>query len=521
MTKREGRIMNSNETEFFREATIRICGSLQLEEALFNFFKYVSFFMPIDEIYIFYGKRVGTTHIYAYADHKHGELRNQELQFPQDVRDYINSNRFPPEVLDNKADGNFVSKYVLNLLGKSKVSQIYIRLFLGEKRLGGISFLANGWGRFKEEHMNLLKALREPISIAVANSRKFRELLKLRDALAEDNQFLKDELSLKTEREIIGADSGLKEVMDLVRTVAPSKSTILLIGETGVGKEVIASSIYKLSSCREGPFIKVDCGAIPETLIDSTLFGQEKGAFTGAHERVRGRFERADGGTIFLDEISELPLQAQTRLLRALQEHEIERVGGARPIKVNIRVICATNRNLWQMAHIGKFRNDLFFRINVFPIHIPPLRDRKEDIPILVQYFISKKMGARGNTRFPLVAPGEIDRLIGYQWPGNVRELENIVERALIVNDGGPLRFGDLAMKIEDQNIPYPINGETVNLNLDTNIAQHIKRVLQITNGKISGHGGAAELMGINPSTLRHRMRLLNISSARQNHSFR
>ena len=512
--------MRVAEAEFFKEATIRICGSLQLEEALFNLLTYVSALIPIDEIYVIYGTKIGTTRIYAYADHKGGELRKQEMQFPQNVLDIINTDRLPSEYLNNRPDDHFISKHLLRALGKSKVSHIYIRLFLGEKRLGGILFSADGWDRFNEEHVNLLKMLREPISIAVANSRKFRELVKLRDTLTDDNQFFKDELRSKSESEIIGANSGLKDVMDLVRMVAPSKSTALLIGETGVGKEIIASSIHNLSSCRTGPFIKVDCGAIPETLVDSTLFGQEKGAFTGSYQQVRGRFERADGGTIFLDEIGELPLQAQTRLLRVLQEHEIERVGGDRPVKVNIRLICATHRDLCQMSNVGKFRSDLFFRINVFPINIPPLRDRKDDIPSLVQYFILKKMRGKGQFKFPLLASGEIDRLISYEWPGNVRELENMVERSLIVNHGGTLRFGDLTMKIDDNNKPNIMIGEAANLNLNAITSLHVRRVLQMTNGKVAGHGGAAELMGINPSTLRHKMRILNIHSGRRNYVY-
>lgn len=511
--------MKLNDNEFFREATVRICGNLQLEKALFSFFKYISDFVPARETYIIHGTKIGTTRIYAFANHDGGKILKQELQFPPDVLQIINSDQLPPESMNNRPDGHFISKYLLQALRKTKVSLIYIRLFLDARRLGGIIFFADGWDRFNEEHLNLLKMLREPIAIAVANSRTYYETLKLKDSLADDNQFLKNELRSVSESEIIGADSGLKEVMGLVGMVSPSDSTTLLMGETGVGKEIIASAIHNLSNRRKGSFIKINCGAIPETLIDSVLFGQEKGAFTGAYREVRGRFERADGGTMFLDEIGDLPLQAQTRLLRVLQEHEIERIGGHIPIKVNIRLLCATNRNLMQLVHEGKFRKDLFFRVNVFPINIPPLRERKEDIPALVHYFILKKLRDKGQFRLPSLLPGEIDRLIDYHWPGNVRELENLVERALILNQDRPLRFGDLSMEKDYDHKPNIQMDDPANLKLDATAATHIQRVLKITHGKVAGCGGAAEILGINPSTLRHKMRKLNITSDRRNNA--
>ena len=221
------------------------------------------------------------------------------------------------------------------------------------------------------------------------------------------------------------------------------------MGETGVGKEVIANAIHNLSLRSNGPFIRVNCGAIPPTLMDSELFGHEKGAFTGALFQKRGRFERADGGTIFLDEIGELPLEAQVRLLRVLQEKEIERVGGTETIQVDIRVIAATHRNLDQMLAEGRFREDIYFRLRVFPIAIPPLRLRPEDIPVLVQHFIQKKCREMKTVKIPSLAPGALDRLMLYNWPGNVRELENAVERELIVNKGSLLSFDDLDAKLQ------------------------------------------------------------------------
>jgi transcriptional regulator with GAF, ATPase, and Fis domain len=249
--------------------------------------------------------------------------------------------------------------------------------------------------------------------------------------------------------------------------------------------------------------------------MDSELFGHEKGAFTGAHSQKRGRFERAHGGTIFLDEIGELPLDAQIRLLRVLQEKEIERVGGSKPIKVDIRTITATHRDLEAMVREGRFREDLYFRLQVFPITIPPLRERVGDIPALVHHFIRKKSREMKLSTTPTLAHGAIERLMSYQWPGNVRELENLVERALILSRGESLTFSDLHPPVpqETGQSPPSIENETMNLNLA--MARHIRRTLEMTGGKVEGREGAAELLGINPGTLRHRMRKLGIPFGR------
>jgi transcriptional regulator with GAF, ATPase, and Fis domain len=262
----------------------------------------------------------------------------------------------------------------------------------------------------------------------------------------------------------------------------------------------------------------VNCGAIPDTLLDSELFGHEKGAFTGAISRKRGRFERANKGTIFLDEIGELPPQAQVRLLRVLQTKEIERVGGATSIRVDVRIISATNRNLEEMVASGRFREDLWFRLNVFPIMIPPLRQREEDIPALVHHFIDRKSLELKLTERPVLAAGAIERLMAYDWPGNVRELENVVERALIQSRGGMLSFESLLAR----QVPGGPEGtrETgrnrVLRSLDEINAQHIRQALGMAGGKINGPGGAAQILGLNPNTLRARMNKLKIPYGRK-----
>ena len=298
---------------------------------------------------------------------------------------------------------------------------------------------------------------------------------------------------------------GLKDAMEMVRQVAPLDSPVLLRGETGVGKDVIANALHYSSPRQDGPFIKVNCGAIPETLLDSELFGHEKGSFTGAIARKRGCFERAHHGTIFLDEIGELPPAAQVRMLRVMQYKEIQRVGGSASIPVDIRIIAATHRNLEEMVRAERFREDLWFRLNVFPIVIPPLRSRKADIPALARHFLKRKSRELKLPASPTLAPGAIDRLMAYDWPGNVRELENVLERALILSKGEPLTFDrffssgqpDVAMTLPARrNRSQP---------LDEVVSTHIRRVLEETEGRIHGPGGAAEVLGMNPSTLRAR----------------
>jgi len=295
------------------------------------------------------------------------------------------------------------------------------------------------------------------------------------------------------------------------------------MGETGTGKEMIANAIHFSSRRKDSPFIKVNCGAIPDNLIDSELFGHEKGAFTGAISKKRGRFERADSGTIFFDEIGELPLQAQVRLLRVLQQHEIERVGGFQTIMVDVRIVAATHKNLEEMVRAGQFRADLWFRLNVFPIIIPPLRQRAIDIPALVDYFLEQKSIDLKIRKRPSLAPGAIEKLQAYDWPGNVRELQNIVERTLILNkmiaDGSRLAFDPLPTRSPPtENIALAEEDDGSIRPLDEVMANHIQKALDQANGKVEGKNGAASMLGINPATLRGRMKKLNIAYGRGSH---
>ncbi len=314
---------------------------------------------------------------------------------------------------------------------------------------------------------------------------------------------------------MVGAEVGLQETMGKIAQIAHLKNTILILGETGVGKEVVANEIHRQSTRRNEPFIKVDCGAIPENLIDSELFGHEKGAFTGAVKQKRGRFERAHKGTLFLDEIGELPPWAQVRLLRVLQTQEIERVGGSLPIKLDIRVITATHRDLHQMVKKGTFREDLWFRINAFPMIIPPLRQRKDDIPLLTRHFITKKSVELGLNGVPQIDPGAMERLTDHHWPGNVRELENVIERALIQHRHGPLFFNRVVQQSAVEEISIPLENEGKALTLDEVVKGYIKEVLAVTHGQINGEKGAAAILGVNPNTLRNRMKKLGVPFGR------
>ncbi len=502
--------MSVNENDFFRRATVQICSSLDIEVAMWRCIRFLKDFMPADEMYLhLYESSLGAFRTIAGATASEGRKMDRITPLPQEVRTRVS--QFTGMGVINQPELEPSFQFMLQYYGRPDTSALVRLLEVEGKKLGALVLLAQGKDRFSEEHGRLFSLLNEPFSVAVSNTLKHQEILRLKDLLADDNRYLHRELLRLSGDEIVGADFGLKGVMAMVRDVASLGSPVLLLGETGVGKDVIANAIHYSSPRKDGPFVKVNCGAIPETLLDSELFGHEKGAFTGAISQRRGRFERANGGTIFLDEIAELPPQAQVRMLRVLQYKEIERVGGADSISVDIRLIAATNRDLEEMVKAKQFREDLWFRLNVFPIRIPPLSERKEDIPALVYHFIKRKSCEMKLPAPPPLADGVIDRLVAYHWPGNVRELENVIERALILSKGQPLSFDDLAGKNPKGTPQIHIEGQEAPLKLDEVTSQHIRRVLEMAGGKVHGKGGAAEVLGINPSTLRNRMNQLGI----------
>jgi formate hydrogenlyase transcriptional activator len=343
----------------------------------------------------------------------------------------------------------------------------------------------------------------------------YREIKRLKDRLQAENRYLQQEVARQFNfGEIIGQSDALAQVKVRIEQVAPMNATVLLLGETGTGKGVVARALHSSSARKGRPMITVNCTTLPASLVESELFGREKGAFTGAHERLIGRFELADGGTIFLDEIGEMPLELQSKLLRVIQDGEFERLGGGRTLKTDVRIIAATNRNLEHEIRTGGFREDLYYRLNVFPITMPPLRERREDIPLLVDHFLAKfnKKIGRNITSVPKET---LSALRDYHWPGNVRELESVIERAVITSQGNTLqlldRFESFREREGSELQSDPVAREEVRALADLE-HDHIVGVLQKTGWRIEGKNGAAGILGINASTLRARMRKFGIT---------
>jgi formate hydrogenlyase transcriptional activator len=375
--------------------------------------------------------------------------------------------------------------------------------------LGTLNVASFRTDAFSDDDLELLAQVAGQIAIAIENVLAYCENEELKNKLAEEKLHLEDEIRTALHfEEIVGNSPALKEVLRQVETVAPTTSTVLLLGETGTGKERIARAIHSLSPRKENSFVKINCSAIPAGLLESELFGHEKGAFTGAIAQRLGRFELAHHGTIFLDEIGDVPLELQPKLLRVLQEQEFERLGGTRSIRVDVRVIAATNRDLSAMVHARQFRNDLFYRLNVFPIVMPPLRDRAEDIPALVRYF-AQNYSRRMKKTIDAVPTEAMEALIRYSWPGNIRELENYIERAVILSPGTILKLNTAELLAASD------SGSRKSVStLAEAEKQHILRALDESHWVIGGPGGAARRLGLKRTTLQSRMAKLRIAKS-------
>jgi formate hydrogenlyase transcriptional activator len=365
--------------------------------------------------------------------------------------------------------------------------------------------------------IEFLTQIANQVAIAVENALAFGEIRELKDKLAQEKLYLEDEIRSEMNfAQMVGNSASLRKVLKLVETVAPTDSTVLIYGETGTGKELIARAIHDLSPRRSKPFVKLNCAAIPTGLLESELFGHEKGAFTGAIAQRIGRFEVANGGTIFLDEIGEVPLELQTKLLRVLQEREFERLGSSRTLRTDARLIAATNRDLDAMVSEQKFRSDLFFRLNVFPVHVPPLREREGDIPLLVKHF-AQQFSRRMNRVIDTIPSATMDALCRYHWPGNIRELQNVIERAVIVSTGPALNIdvGDLKFSKTDPLAEKPATSKSANGALHNVLEeterQQILKALNQCNWVVAGSNGAATHLGMKRSTLQQRIRKLGI----------
>ncbi len=392
---------------------------------------------------------------------------------------------------------------------------------------GILILVARRGAHFEKRHIPMVSALREPFATALENDQRVRDLASLREAAEADKLTLLNRLGRADVADsVVGADAGLKPVMARVDLVARSDVPVLILGETGSGKEVVARAIHQRSPRARGPFLRVNCGAIPSELIDSELFGHERGSFTGAVEQRKGWFERADTGTLFLDEIGELPPAAQVRFLRILQDGAFERVGGHTTISVNVRIVAATHRDLRAMIRDGRFREDLWYRIAVFPIDLPPLRARPEDIPALAAHF-ALRASKRFGTPAILPTPEDTRLLMAYDWPGNARELGAVMERAVILGDGHRLdvvhALGNVQPSSGQRAAPPILSAPPGRLSpstpdvlpLDAAMAAHIESALRHAAGRIEGRRGAAALLRINPHTLRARMRKLGIDWAK------
>ncbi len=411
-----------------------------------------------------------------------------------------------PVVLNQINLGPYAKETVRHLTDKQMLSGCWVPLINRGQTLGTLMVASRMESAFTQREAGMLGQIAGQIAMAVNNGLAFRQIADLRDKLSQEKKYLEDELNMEHRFEdIVGESTGLKHVLQDIETVAPTDATVLIQGETGTGKELLARAIHRLSPRRERTFIKLNCAAIPAGLLESELFGHEKGAFTGAIARRMGRLELAHEGTLFLDEIGELPLDLQPKLLRALQEREIERLGGTQNIRVDVRLIAATNRDLEKMVAEKQFRSDLYYRLKVFPVVSPPLRDRRSDIPMLVRHFVDKHSRRMGKT-IESIPEESMKALTGWKWPGNIRELENFIERAVILTRSSVLHvpLAELA-NTETDAVPE------VDSNLEAAEREHILRILRETRGMIGGSGGAAERLGLKRTTLNSKLKKLGI----------
>ena len=415
-----------------------------------------------------------------------------------------------PLVLDHAGMEAYDSPTSRLLRDEGVRSVISMPLITHDRALGTLSLASLRDAAFQQGDVDLLVQVAGQVAIAVENALAFQEIAELRNKLAQEKLYLEDEIRSEMNfEEIVGESPSLRAVLKQVETVAPTDSAVLIQGETGTGKELIARAIHNLSPRREHTFVKVNCAAIPAGLLESELFGHERGAFTGAIAQRIGRFELAHGGTIFLDEVGDIPLELQPKLLRVLQEQEFERLGSVRTIRADVRLVAATNRDLAEMVAARTFRSDLYYRLRVFPLVMPPLRERQEDIPTLVRYFV-QKYARRMNRAVETIPSETLDLLVRYSWPGNIRELENLLERAVIVSPGPVLR-----VPLSELKIPAEPAATGDLLTLEAAEREHILKALQAANWVLAGPRGAAAKLGMKRTTLQSRMQKLGVSRGR------
>jgi formate hydrogenlyase transcriptional activator len=412
-----------------------------------------------------------------------------------------------PLLLEHVATTNFSREITARLAKADVKSACFLPLISRDRRLGSLNIYSRKDNDFSQRDVDLLTQVANQVASAIDNALTFRHIEKLTHQLVQEKEYLENELRTHTAfDEIIGESAALKRVLQEVEIVASTDASVLILGETGTGKELIARAIHKLSPRKPKQFVKVNCAAIPVGLLESELFGHEKGAFTGATSQKIGRLDLAHQGTLFLDEVGDIPLELQPKLLRVLQEHEFERLGSTRTVPVDVRIIAATNRNLEQMVAEGRFRDDLYYRLRVFPLTVPALRNRRDDIPLLVRYFVGKH-AERMNKKIETVTPEVMHALTHWNWPGNVRELGNFLERAAILTRGPVLRVPLSELKSPNVAVTLPQSWT-----LETAERDAILRALRDANGVIGGPLGAAVRLGLKRTTLTAKMQRLGIS---------
>ncbi len=459
-----------------------------------------------------YDESTNKLRVHFLAGDDSSGARQGELQLDPDASPAGQAFRTQRPVILNRIDRwPFAPESLQHHIDAGMQSAIWVPLIHRDRTLGALAVARRVENAFMQQDAEKLGQVARQVAMAVNNALAYRQIAELSDRLKQEKKYLEDEINLDNRFEdIVGESSGLRSVLRQIETVAPTDATVLIQGETGTGKELLARAIHRLSPRSERTFIKLNCAAIPAGLIESELFGHEKGAFTGAIARKIGRLELAHEGTLFLDEVGELPLDLQPKLLRALQEREIERVGGTRPIPVNVRLIAATNRDLAKMVAEKQFRDDLYYRLKVFPVFSPPLRERKDDIPTLVRHFVSlhsRRMGKSIET-IPEEAMGALMR---WKWPGNIRELENFLERAVILSRGATLHVPLAEIEAVDDEEDEDEPGLDASPTLQAAEREHILRALREAKWMIGGPGGAAARLGLKRTTLNSKMKKLGI----------
>ncbi|MBU2646564.1 sigma-54 dependent transcriptional regulator [bacterium] len=543
-------IASQDDFEFFQNVVRCLTGSLDLSKSMVEVFNYLKDHYPINAISLHqYSKQLKALKLLFLVTRSNFQYVETILPLSESDIEYLDEHESRENSVDVSSESgtdiaNRHRKAISHLLPYRPSNYLVAIMKSGKEVVGHLCLIGSGQVVYNEVQIKRMHYLINPFTLAMSNMLQFKRTMEFQQRLFDEKNSLERTLHQLQGSPIIGIRGGMRKTMEVVRQLQGKETPALILGETGTGKELIADEIQRISPRKDKPFIKVNCGAIPDNLIDSELFGYEKGAFTGAVQSHSGRFEQADGGTLFLDEIGELPLQAQVRFLRVLQNGVIERIGGKQSKSINVRVIAATNRDLGQMIKKGTFREDLYYRLYVFPIYLPPLRDRVQDIPFFLRHFVNQSC-ARLNIKEPPVFHSDlIDHLKEYTWPGNVRELENLVERAVILSSDGLLHIEDLIPtshaanensnmespqaleELIDERIKRILTGneqyafrelskdigesiETPNplKPLDETIQEAIEAALMQCRGKVSGSNGAARLLGLNPSTLRNKMR--------------